>query len=97
MSDLHPLEDWVQVAEVGQLWQGELIIGRLRESGIDAQILDQTFHQEPVPNVRSLAVVRVFVPKAQEGQARDLLSRGFNLREDAELVADDRDEDPQPN
>ena len=62
MSDLHPLEDWVQVAEVGQLWQGELIIGRLRESGIDAQILDQTFHQEPVPNVRSLAVVRVFVP-----------------------------------
>jgi hypothetical protein len=54
-------EDWVQVAEVTQVWQGELIAGRLRASGIEAEIVDQTFHQEPMPNVRAFAVVRVLV------------------------------------
>src|SRR5262249_22751760 len=86
-------EDWVQVAEVGQMWQGELIVGRLRQNGIDAQIVDQTFHQEPVPTVPALAVVRVFVPKAQEEWAKGLISQGFDLPEDVELIAGEGDDD----
>jgi len=84
MSDSHLPDDWIQVAEVAELWQGELIVGRLRESGIDAELLDQTFHQEPLTKVRAFAVVRVFVPKAQEEQAKSLISKGFELPEGVE-------------
>jgi hypothetical protein len=77
-------DDWVQVAEVGQLWQAELIAGRLREAGLEAQVIDQTFHQEPMPNVRSFAVVRVLVPEASEEEARRILAQPVELPEDAE-------------
>jgi aspartokinase len=77
MSHSPPHIDWVQIAEVGELWQAELMAGRLRESGIEAQIIDQTFHQEPLPKVRAFAVVRVFVPKAQENRAKHLVAEGF--------------------
>ena len=40
-------------------------MGRLRASGIEAEIVDQTFHQEPMPNVRAFAVVRVLVRMEQ--------------------------------
>src|SRR5438093_13512613 len=76
-QDSLALSDWVQVGEVGQVWQGELLVGRLRESGIDAQLIDQTFHQEPLTNVRAFAVVRVVVPRDQEQQARRLMAEGF--------------------
>ncbi|PWT80692.1 MAG: hypothetical protein C5B57_11850 [Blastocatellia bacterium] len=89
------LENWVQVAEVGQTWQGELIVGRLRQSGIEAQIVDQTFHQEPVPAVPALAVVRVFVPTAQEEEAKHLISHGLELRKDAALTSDEADDEPE--
>ena len=95
MSDSHSLEDWVQVAEVAQLWQGELIVGRLRESGIDAQLVDQTFHQEPLPNVRAFAVVRVVVPRDQEQQTRRLMSEGFELLEDVDVPVDEVDDEPK--
>jgi Putative prokaryotic signal transducing protein len=87
MSNSQPHIEWVQVAEVGELWQAELMAGRLREDGIEAQIIDQTFHQEPLPNVRAFAVVRVFVPKAQEDQAKRLMA------EDVELLNDERDDE----
>jgi len=64
------LYDWVQVAEVSQVWQGELIAGRLRASGIEAEIVDQTFHQEPMPSVRAFAVVHVLVRVEQVQEAR---------------------------
>jgi hypothetical protein len=89
MSGSGSPEPWVQVAEVAQIWQGELIVGRLRDSGIDAQLLDQTFHQEPVPDVRALAVVRVFVPSGQEEEAKRLISETVELAEDIELKVDD--------
>jgi hypothetical protein len=79
-----PLGDWVQVAEVGQVWEGELIAGRLRATGIEAEVVDQTFHQEPMPKVRSFAVVRVLVPKAREEEAKRVLAESVELPEDAE-------------
>jgi hypothetical protein len=92
MSPKEKGNDWVQVAEFPQTWQADLLVGRLRESGIEAEMLDQTFHQELLPNVRAFAVVRVFVPVVQEEQAKDVISKGFELPEDVDFASD---EDPK--
>jgi hypothetical protein len=77
-------DGWVQVAETGQPYEGELIALRLRAAGIDAKVVDQTFRQEPLPSVRSFAVVRVLVPEDREAQAREVLARPLDLPPDAE-------------
>ena len=84
-------EGWVQVAEAGQTYEGELIALRLREAGIDAEVVDQTFKQEPLPSVRSFAVVRVLVPEDKEEQARAVLAHPADLPEDAETVSKDEE------
>jgi hypothetical protein len=81
-------EEHVQVAEAGQVYEGELMALRLRAHGIDAHVVDQTFHQEPLPNVRSFAVVRVMVPAARADEAREILREQRPLPED---------EDPEGN
>ena len=75
---------WDQVAETSQIFEAELMALRLRESGIEAEIVDQTFHQEPLPNVRSFSVVRVLVPKDRVEEARRILDRSDPLPEDGE-------------
>jgi hypothetical protein len=75
---------WDQVAETSQIYEAQLIALRLRESGIEAEVVDQTFNQEPLPNVRSFAVVRVLVPKERAGEARRLLDHPDPLPEDGE-------------
>ncbi len=84
-------EGWVQAAETAQPYEAELIALRLREAGIDAAVVDQTFRQEPLPSVRSFAVVRVLVPEDKEQQARDVLSRSADLPEDAEVASKDEE------
>jgi hypothetical protein len=64
----------VQVAETGQVYEAELIALRLRANGIDAHVVDQTFHAEPLPDVRSFSVVRVMVPAAEAEAARRILA-----------------------
>jgi hypothetical protein len=86
-------EDWVQVAEVTQVWQAELIAGRLRASDIEAEIVDQTFHQEPMPNVRAFAVVRVLVRMEQVEEAKRVLDQALELPDDTKVTsAEDDDE-----
>jgi hypothetical protein len=80
---------WEQVAETAQVFEAELMALRLRESGIDAEVIDQTFKQEPLPNVRSFAVVRVLVPAENVQQARSILARPVDLPTDA----DDQEEE----
>jgi hypothetical protein len=46
--------------------------------------VDQTFHQEPLPNVRSFAVVRVMVPASRAEEARRILAETRPLPEDVE-------------
>lgn len=75
-------EGWVQVAEAPVDWQAELIAGRLRASGIDARVVDQTFRQEPLPSVRSFAIVRVVVPEEKEAQARAVLAEAEEYGQD---------------
>ena len=45
-------DGWEQVAETSQVFEAELMALRLRESGIEAEVIDQSFKQEPLPNVR---------------------------------------------
>jgi hypothetical protein len=74
----------VQVAEAAQAYEAELIALRLRANGIDAHVVDQTFHAEPLPSVRSFAVVRVMVPASQAEQARRILAEARPLPEDVD-------------
>jgi hypothetical protein len=75
---------WDQVAETSQIYEAELMALRLREAGIEADIVDQTFQQEPLPSVRSFAVVRILVPTGEAARARELLATSVALPEDAE-------------
>ena len=84
MADNAEFADPVEVAEAGQLYQAELMALRLRAHGLDAHVVDQTFHLEPIPNVRSFAVVRVMVPRDQAEEARRILAAASPLPEDVE-------------
>jgi hypothetical protein len=72
------------VAETRQVYEAELIALRLRDGGIEAQVVDQSFRQEPLPSVRSFAVVRVLVPTGRADEARQLLETVHALPEDAD-------------
>ncbi|HKC11010.1 MAG TPA: hypothetical protein VKI41_03015 [Vicinamibacteria bacterium] len=87
---------WDAVAETGQLYEAELMALRLREAGLDARVLDQSYRQEPMPSVRSFALVRVLVPVEDAAAARRVLAEGVALPEDAEELPGppDRIEEP---
>ncbi len=76
--------DWDTVLETRQVYEAELAAGRLREAGLDAQVVDQSYRQEPVPSVRSFANVRVLVPAEQAPEARKVLAEGADLPDGAE-------------
>lgn len=76
--------DWDTVLETRQVYEAELAAGRLRESGLDARVIDQSYRQEPVPSVRSLSVVRVLVPVGDAAEARLILAEGAERPEGAE-------------
>lgn len=77
---------FVQIAETKQIFEAELIRLRLLAGGVEAQLLDQTFAQEPMPDVRSFSLVRVFVPAGDLALARDLLAQSVALPEDVEMA-----------
>ena len=68
--------DWDAVLETRQVYEAELAAGRLREAGLDARVIDQSYRQEPVPSVRSFSLVRVLVPAEQTAEARSVLAEG---------------------
>jgi hypothetical protein len=72
------------VAEASRRYEADLMALRLREHGIDAQVVDQSFQQEPLPDVRSFAVVRVLVPTPQADEARRILAEGEPLPTDVD-------------
>jgi hypothetical protein len=74
--------DWDTVLEVRQVYEAELAAGRLRESGIEAQVVDQSYRQEPLPTVRSFAIVRVLVPAGRAAEARAVLAEVGEPREE---------------
>jgi hypothetical protein len=66
-------DGWEMVAEVARRYEADLMAGRLQQSGIDARVVDKSFRQEPLPTVRSFAIVRVYVPNERAGEARRIL------------------------
>jgi hypothetical protein len=76
-------DGWEQVAETRQVFEAELMALRLREAGLQAEVLDQSFKQEPLPNVRSFSLVRLLVPAEQVARAREVLARPVDLPESA--------------
>ena len=85
--------DWDTAAEVSQVFEAELMALRLREAGIEARVIDQSYRQEPMPSVRALSLVRVLVPAERAEKARRLLQERVDLPEDGEL-APEPSEDP---
>jgi hypothetical protein len=81
--------DWDTVKETGQVYEAELVALRLREAGIDARVIDQSYRQEPLPSVRAFSVVRVLVPAERAADARRALAEGEALPEDAESAPDE--------
>jgi hypothetical protein len=77
--------DWDVVLETSQAYEAELAALRLREAGLEARVIDQSYRQEPLPGVRSFALVRVLVPTAASEEARRVLASGLELEEGAEL------------
>ncbi len=81
--------DWETVREAGQVYEAELIALRLREAGIDARVIDQSYRQEPMPSVRALSLVRVLVPAERAADAQRVLAEGAVLPEDAESAPEE--------
>jgi hypothetical protein len=75
--------DWEVVLEASQIYEAELAALRLREAGLDARVIDQSYRQEPLPLVRALAAVHVLVRAEQAAQAQRLLEERQDLPEDA--------------
>jgi hypothetical protein len=84
VKDVEPGPLWEPAAEASQRYEAELMALRLRAAGIPAAIVDQSFRQEPLPNVRSFAIVRVLVPSEHVERARRLLAEHAGLPEEAE-------------
>ena len=85
MSEGEPSHgDWDVVLEANQVFEAELAALRLREAGIEARVIDQSYRQEPLPLVRSFAVVRVLVEAERADEARRLLQERHDLPEDAD-------------
>jgi hypothetical protein len=76
--------DWDTVLETSQIYEAEMAALRLREAGLDARVIDQSYRQEPVPFVPGLARVRVLVPAGHAAEARALLRDRVDLPEEAE-------------
>jgi len=76
--------DWDTVLETRQVYEAELAAGRLREAGVDARVIDQSYRQEPVPSVPGLARVRVLVPAERAAEARAVLAEEAEPPEGAE-------------
>ena len=83
-----PDASWEQLVETPELFEAKLIALRLQEAGVDARVLDQTFHQEPMPSVRAFSLVRVLVPRDQLAAGRKVLDEAVGLPEDAEPAND---------
>jgi hypothetical protein len=81
--------DWDVVLEASQVYEAELAALRLREAGLEARVIDQSYRQEPLPSVRSFAVVRVLVETGCADEARRILAEGDTLEEGAELLGGD--------
>jgi len=82
-EDVDPGGDWEVVAEVAKRYEAELMAGHLRAAGVEARVIDKSFRQEPLPTVRSFAIVRVYVPADRLDESKRLLAEAASSPGDA--------------
>jgi len=86
------MSGWEVVRTVGTEEEASLVAGFLESRGVTATIESLLFHQEPV-NFGRLGEVRVLVPGADVGRAREILEElptsGTEIPEGAEPPAGD--------
>lgn len=78
---------WETVAHARQIYEGELMALRLRDAGIEVEVMDRSFHQVP-SNAPQSTVIEILVPVGQAEEARRLLAQPVGLPEDAESEAE---------
>lgn len=88
-------DGWTQVAETRQRYEAELIRLRLEGAGIETHIIDQSYNQEPMPEIRSLSLVRVLAPTARADESRRILAALVALPDEADEAPEG--EDPGPD
>jgi hypothetical protein len=82
---------WDEVFETGTAYEAELVAMRLREAGIEAQVVDQTFTEAPMPKVSNFNLVRVLVPSERADEARAIVAQPVELAEGEEVPGEDPD------
>jgi hypothetical protein len=76
---------WDTVFESATTFEAELVSLRLRDAGFEAQVVDRTFTEAPMPKVSNINTVEVLVPTADVERARELLAQPVELAEDEEV------------
>ena len=85
------MDGWEVVRTLGTEEEASLVAGFLTSRGFEARVESLRFHQEPV-NFGKLSEVRVLVPAAALGGARDALE---DLDVGVELAEDDPGQDDE--
>lgn len=92
MADDKGGEGWEGVALAANESEAALIAGFLESRGIEARVVDRSFHLTPTES-ESLSGVEVGVPAARAAEAREELARREKAYDEAppgsELIADD--------
>jgi hypothetical protein len=78
---------WETVAHARQIYEAELMALRLRDAGMEASVMDRSFHQVP-SSVPQSTVIEVLVPAGKAEEARKILAETVSLPEDAESEGD---------
>jgi hypothetical protein len=76
---------WDAVFESGKLYEAELMAMRIQDAGIEAQVVDRTFTEAPMPDVSNFNTVQVLVPTDRADEARQIVAQPVELEEGADV------------
>ena len=88
-ADPQAPDDWVVLRETLDPVEAELIAGLLQSGGIDARIESRVFRQEPLPAIRAMSRILIWVPTGERAHAEEVLASAPTLAEDEELPGED--------
>ncbi|MGH9867601.1 MAG: DUF2007 domain-containing protein [Candidatus Polarisedimenticolia bacterium] len=67
-------DNWIVLMRVRLEPTAHLIEGLLNAAGIEAEVIDKTASEMPMPAVESMSGLEIWVPEASAAQARRLLN-----------------------
>jgi hypothetical protein len=80
---------WDTVFETATAFEAELVAMRLRDAGFEAQVVDRTFTEAPMPKVSNINTVEVLVPTADAERAREVVAQPVELAEGEEVPGEE--------